>query len=177
MPRRQILLPQPRACAARDKVSLRGRWHLWCAVGIYAAIVLAQTALHDHDFGRTIVRALSLNNCSTVLLIWPAAVCSFEPADAAGSLAEQRHSHMQPWMRQTNSAHARPTEPFDKLRADCCDGTDEPGGRCKNTCSEQGAAARTAMKAKLKARACLALSFASGLRLSSPLLTTTRGTN
>ena len=34
--------------------------------------------------------------------------------------------------------------------ADCCDGSDEPAGRCKNTCAQEGAAARNAMKAKLK---------------------------
>ena len=41
---------------------------------------------------------------------------------------------------------------FGALYADCCDGSDERAGQCKNTCAEQGATARNAMKAKLKAR-------------------------
>ena len=36
---------------------------------------------------------------------------------------------------------------------DCCDGTDEPPGRCMNTCLEAGATARADLKAKAAAYA------------------------
>ena len=41
---------------------------------------------------------------------------------------------------------------FTRCGADCCDGSDEPAGRCKDTCAEAGAVARNAMKAQLKVR-------------------------
>ena len=37
--------------------------------------------------------------------------------------------------------------------ADCCDGSDEQPGVCKNTCSEAGAAARAALKERAEAEA------------------------
>jgi protein kinase C substrate 80K-H len=37
--------------------------------------------------------------------------------------------------------------------ADCCDGSDEQPGVCKNTCAEAGAAARAALKERAEAEA------------------------
>ncbi|MCJ1425120.1 hypothetical protein MMC29_003008 [Sticta canariensis] len=45
----------------------------------------------------------------------------------------------------TDTAFVRP--------ADCCDGSDEPPGRCMSTCLEAGAAARAELKAKAAAYA------------------------
>ena len=36
---------------------------------------------------------------------------------------------------------------------DCCDGSDEQPGKCKNTCKEEGSARRTELKARAKAYA------------------------
>lgn len=37
--------------------------------------------------------------------------------------------------------------------ADCCDGSDEPPGVCKNTCAEAGAAARAELRQRADAEA------------------------
>ncbi len=69
----------------------------------------------------------------------------------SGSLSQ--HLNLGPLTRNPSRPACRSADPSADIDADCCDGSDEKPGKCKNTCKEQGSARRAELKARAKAYA------------------------